>query len=692
MFKPSYIVVTSVLVVLAILACARQLLYGYLPPSASNSLEGSAQGFLSSAAHYPINWLVVDNNPFVIARHSDKPILLVIGTYGGRLTLDLDLALFADPDTAQYASENFLCVRIDGYEHPEWLNAILPFTRVRRNVYTGFQVWVLNADGYVISVIGNLSNPKQFDRQKLYWQLIQARRRFDDLKGAGLSYQASQNQQQVDLDLLGSQSGAAIPSFTGFTALLAGRCDYRDGGFPHGEIQRMYPNVWRFLTLTGNSRLLKSSLDPLLLSPIMDLQDGGFFQLGASVDVRRVELDKCSCVNSEMMLELAIQGQLDGDQFYQTIAQSTFDWLANEADENEFIPACQQDDENPQGRSPRLSFPSWKLRDVLKSEDQRWAADNLGLNPFRNAQMIPYLSSRNILLDLDSPFSHVMDALRSSTNLRPHFSDTGYLDVNGHSVARMLEVARIWGDQERMARATTILKGLDAFNSGGVLVHRADDPIRRRGYLGDYLAYADAKLQEYLDFEDIAAFQDGLRVLGEAAVLFQGDQPGQFNLGANSGEMGGFDTFCVPELGDDYCESCTAQAIRLLLAYGRLLSDTRAGQAYLELASSSIGLFANLAHMVGPTAAGYYCAAAEVTDDIYAVTVGPRAMDLANMLYHRIPTRFVAPAVGGLRRDLQHLGPGVYLVGKTVEGPFTVEQAAERLPATLVGRPIDDRR
>ena len=685
MYKPSYIVVSCVLVVLGLLAAARQIFFGYLPPATSNKLEGSPQRFLATAGHYQVNWHVVEDDAFKLGKSSGKPILLVVGLYGSRVTQDMDTAMFADTDTARFVSENFYCIRVDGYEHPEWLNAILPISRLSMRLFPGFQVWGLDEDGHVQSYIGRWSGSLPVDNQELYRELVKARQRYDELRRQGPGIKLGMDRQQVDIDLLGSQSGSAQPRFSAFTGQLATQSDGIHGGFPRGDIQALVPNAWRFLSLTGNWQLWKKTLDPLLYSPITDIQEGGFFRLSNSLDFTKIEFAKPARQNAEMMQALAIQGQIDGDTFYDAIARSTFDFLLTAGEQNKLIPACQEDEETPQGRSPRRSYPAWKLRDRLSGEDQVWARNNLNLDPKLNPQMIPFIKSRTVLLDPSKRFQRVLENLKGEEDLKPIYSDNGYLDVNGHTLARMLEVARMWGEPERIGTLESGVQSLNRFRYGTILSHRVDDPLRHAGYLGDYLAYVDTKLQEYLATGRLSAFQDGLTEFNVAMDRFKGDRIGQFNLSANPEEMGGIDRMCVPEICDDLGESCTAQMIRLLLAYGRLLGDTESGKKFIQLAKESTYLFSEIANSGGPESAGFFCAAAEITDDQYAIATGPRAKDLADMLFHRIPTRFVAPALGGLRRDIQHRLPGIYLIGKSIQGPFTVEEAAQRLPTTLVG-------
>ncbi|MDR3689225.1 MAG: DUF255 domain-containing protein [Fimbriimonas sp.] len=687
MYKPSYVVVTSVLVVLAILACARQLLVGLLPPPAANRLEGSKYPFLRSAGHFAVNWQVIEAHAFEAARKTGKPILLVVGVDGGRLANNLDNAIFGDPDTARFVSQNFTCIRIDGYEHPEWLNALLPITRVQRGIFPGFQAWILDADGRIISEVGSLAEARQIDKPELYAGFVHARRLFRDLESQGPRAKNIHDLQQADIKLMNSQTASDRPNFASFKVLIEEQADRVNGGFPQSEVQALYPNVWRFLSQMGDSDAFHSTLDPLLFSPFVDLEDGGFFRLSDSANVRGIEFEKGSCLNAEMMQALAIQGQVEGDGFYVKLAQSTFDWLVSEADQNRLIPGYQDDDENLQRRSPRLSIPSWKVRERLAPQDQDWASDRLGLDPFHNPQMVPFVHSRTTLTEPDARYRRILTALDADVALRPRYSDAGYLDVNAHAVACMLHAARMWGDTIRLKSLTHVIGAIESFRSGSVLIHRVDDFSHRRGYLGDYLAYADLKLQEFLANGDPLAFQDGLKFLEKAIQLFHGSQPGSFNLVSSPRDVGGIDNFCMPQISDDLCESCSAQAIRLLTCYGRLVSDPALARSLLSLAERSVDQFANLAGWGGPSSAAYYCAAAESIDPLYAIAVGPRAKDMADVLARRVPIHFVAPAVGEIRKDLQGREPGIYLVGKEISGPFTIEEAAAQMPSTVVRFP-----
>jgi hypothetical protein len=244
----------------------------------------------------------------------------------------------------------------------------------------------------------------------------------------------------------------------------------------------------------------------------------------------------------------------------------------------------------------------------------------------------------------------------------------------------------LWSDRRRLSVAHDLFERLDDFRASDFVSH-ALGPQNRADYLGDYLAYADAALQDFLSTGSEQSFHRGLSVLTKARELFEVDL-GVWNVvhcnpGTSSMEgLQGAELIGGPQLADDECESCVARVIRLTNAYGRLLHGgtvTANAQANsLEMdALSATNRFSSAAapwrKMDGRSAvdvaqiAGYYCAAASVVDERYAAhafVVGPRCRQIADQLFRIVPTHMVACCTGSVRRDLQRLPPGIYVMGR----------------------------
>jgi uncharacterized protein YyaL (SSP411 family) len=563
----------------------------------------------------------------------------------------------------------------------------MPFNRLTSGLMPSYQMWVLDSWGNVVNFIGRSYESPEMDTHAMYRALLTARDQCETARAHHFSGGPVSNLQSSESQSLASPPKADQPSLTAYMVTLGSRCDLRLGGFPQGQVQELYPSAWKFLSMMGNHTLWTQSCNPLLLSKLVDLQDGGFFRLGLGRSVEEVELGKSTRQNAEMLQTLAVEGQITDDAFDVTLARQTFDWLLACLNRNQLFPACQDDDETPQGRSQRYSFPLWRLHDILSSSDRDWCYEHLGLDSLKNRQMVPFLSSKSTLLEYQATYSRVIQLMRLASPQRPTYNDLGYLDVNGHTLARMWEVCRLWNDSRRAEALRLVDARLKTFKEANDLMHFTSQQERSLGFLSDFLAYSDLKLNEYLATGQASYLQEGLHYLNIARRMFKGSQPGQLNLSRSSDSLGKVADFAMPEIADNAAESCTAQLIRLDLAYGRLTLDTPEGLKMLVEAQDAMGLFADVAIAGGPMTAGYFCAVADLLDGRYAIAVGPDARRLADGLYRVVPTRFVAPAVGSFRKDLQSRRPGIYLVGKDIQGPFSIEDAANLLPVNLAVHP-----
>ena len=146
MRKPSFGVVTFVVTVLAVVGIASRQLRRYIPPVSENAMGHEKEPFLLAGRGQSIPWQRMTPAAFAEARRSGKPVLAFVGAITSRTSRQIDDAL-QDPDVARLVSRRFVCVRVDGLEHPEWLNAFLPVTRLRIGFQPDTQVWMLDARG-----------------------------------------------------------------------------------------------------------------------------------------------------------------------------------------------------------------------------------------------------------------------------------------------------------------------------------------------------------------------------------------------------------------------------------------------------------------------------------------------------------------------------------------------------------------
>lgn len=686
--------VTIVVTVLVIFAFMTKAVKPLIPPARPNKLVGESADYLVQGAAQAINWRVMDDQAFADARRLDKPVFIVVGSPWSKFARDMDRDSFSYGEVQNYLNRNFICIRVDSSEQPDWINTYLPVSRIKLGFRPGFQVWILDTQGRLFDFIGKSADTESLDHEVMLGLLIKARQTFDRLRNQETVESELASTQKMDQEMIeGGREDS--PDFRGHMSMLGNESDPVFGGFPLlGRYQYPRPNSWRFQLITGHAGQFEKSITPLLHSSLVDVIDGGFFRIAETRNWHSVNFDKVAVANAELMKTLALAGELDGNHLGSYLAKRTFDSLTSEFILNGLVASCRVGDEGPLDRSSRSSFSPRRLRQILPDDALRnWAFSNLGLTDSENPQMVPRYAPQNAPFDELEKFESVIEKLRDSSNgSQPKFAGEGLLDVNGFVIARLIECARIWKDPVRLQSALTLYDKLENFRTNDDVVHSLSGTGRGRGYLTDYLSYADASLQAYLATGRTADFENGAAVLIRARFLYNGNAPGEFLLSQGSSSPLAPKETDSAEIVDNVCESCTARIIRLCHSYGRLMLGTTpenrvrhdSGLSLLQSAYAGVARFSGIANAAGCQTSGFFCASAEVQDSDYLLTVGPRAQELADDLSQLLPTRLAAPAFGSVRRDVQQKPSGVYVVDKKgVHGPFSVDEVVQKLGATL---------
>ncbi|MCB8932471.1 MAG: DUF255 domain-containing protein [Fimbriimonadaceae bacterium] len=689
MRKPSFQVVTLATALLVLLGVAAQLVKPLIPPPKENKLAVEASEFLRRAAEQRIDWHALDASAFAEARRRDLPILFVVGLPWGRFGREFDSGIFTHPDVEAYLGRKFVCVRADGLLHPELLNGFFPLSRGALRLRDEFQIYILQPDGKMVDFLVR-ADSRAFDAYALIDALIAIQKRLVERDPDDPTNPA--NVQAADVASLLQDSASAFPDFQEYALFLADRPDLaRDGG-PALRFDPLLPNAWMFLARVGRADLAVAAMRRLLRSSMVDWIDGGFFHIGVG-GWNVVEFDKVAAQNAEMMFLASALASRSREFEFADVARSTFDALASEFVDLGLVRACRIGDEGPLDRSERSSFSPRDLREIFPdAADRTFAREWFSLRVEENPQMV--VRAR------DPQAMHTPQAVAAMTRLRRFaeskpraFAGQALLDVNGTVAARMLATARLLGDVDRKAVATTLYDQLDAFRAADDVTHTLDRRLSAEAYLGDYLAFADASLEDYLATGRVPSLFRGLSVLKRAVFLFDLGRGAYAMTYRRSGELGP-QVEPVPQLADSDCESTSARMIRLLCDYGWLFPEEAAvgakGDAltFSERARQSASHFADSAPRLGPLAGGYYRASLGVSEDTYVITTGPNAQSLADEVNRLVPMRFVAPAYAGIRTDVQRKGNGVFLVsGKAIQGPMSPREASAQLRRSALASP-----
>lgn len=687
MQKPSFSVVTLVVVVLGIFGLGIRQLATLLPPPAPNRMELETADFLRQGARHAINWRLLDDEAFSEARRTDRPILLLLGAVWSTEARRMDQMIFTDSEVQSFLARNFICVRVDLDEAPQWRSAFLPVSRVRTAISSGFQMYYLDPEGRLFDFYSRRGMQPLTDALVFLDEFVSARRRYEEIRrGDGGPLPAGQLQDN-DSDTL-ERAPSMFPNREFFLQELVDAIDPRYGGFSRfGQAPR--PLALSYLLAHGKVDAWRAATDPMLRSGIVDWLDGGFYRAAKSRDWTYIEFDKLALHNAELMLAIGLGGQMLGDDFCLRIAKNTFDALLDRFGSQGWIVAARVGDDDRRGRSAYSSFSVSDLRryggtGILTREETDLARDFFGLSVEDNPQMV--MRVRDPSEFADPRFDPLIAKLRESRKVHPApYSKVPYAHVNFGVVAAAMRAARMWNEPDRIVRAERFLDQLKTFLSSNDVTHRMPQQVGDRPLLPDYLNASEAFLEHYLATGRVDSLERGLGILRRARTLFAEDGNWLLTM-SRSGGLGPQGTD-VPELVDMPTEATTARVIRLLGTYAKLLRGGNLAplaRQFNEEALELISRYGSLVPELGVGASGMMSASAGLLDERHAIVVGEYAVAEARELASRIPTRFVAPAFGMVREDLQRRGSGIYVIeGAEVIGPISSDQAVTLLPAYL---------
>lgn len=674
--------VSSVCCILGILGVAVSNLRSMLPAQPANALQSETDEFLHQGAYQQIQWHLLNEKSLAEARRLDRPLMVVLGCVWSREARQADQYLFSDTDVQSYLSRNFVCVRVDLDAHPEWRSVFLPLARIRFGTSTVFQIAYLDPQGRLYDFYGRRGYFALNDPVIFLDELVGARKAYNPSDKPASLEDSPGAWQTADLNAM-RKAPAGLPDVVGYVAKLRSQIDPKVGGFPlFGQLAR--PLAIQVLMMSGDLDSAGAALDPMLRSGWVDWLDGGFFRRARKTDWTDLEFDKSSLNIAESMRVVATYGQLKRDAFATRIAKDAFDDLAGELTRAGFISTARIGDETAIGRSRKSSFRAKDLRNfwstgLLEGGEVDAARTLFDLDVKVNPQMTLRVSDPR---EFEDPqFEPVLKKLRDSkAGEHPRFTAPLYANVNAGVTAQMYLCARLWGDPARMRVAGERYESLSAFGDSQDVTHHPGQRLDDEPYLGDYLEMADACLNRFLAIGDLASLNKGNLILARAKTLFYGEAgwtpliPERMKL---------LPDVVVPELLDAITESLVGKCIRLNNSYGRLLRDAsvdNVGTLRVEAATDTVSRYGEFMDVLGLGAAGYFAAAIPVLHDGHAFAAGPNAVELANALFRKLPTRLIAPAIGPVRPDIQKKSPGIYVVrGAEIVGPLSVDEAASEL-------------
>jgi len=635
MQRPAFNVVTFILVTLCSAGAIVAMTKRFIPPPPANSLKDSSDAFLTQAMYQPIQWQLIGDAPLAQARRENKPIMLVIGTPWSNPARAFDREVFRDPEIANYVGRYFVCMRVDGNEYPEWLNAMLPLSRISAGMQPGYQIWTLDSQARVIRFIGRSEDSPTLNATTFYANLRQSVAEFAELAGEEPSLYRAQTQDFVQLTLnanggnrLDRRRELPLSVYTNGPSML----------IQSAERASVEPGVIRYMLAAGRFEEAEVVLMEWITSALFDPVNGGWWNSVRGAQLDRLSYDKLTIQNAEMASVLAAVAAARKNPHLAEAARLTFDYIYTVAKNGDGIASCQIGDEEQNGRSKSASVGRARLG-TLSPELQRWAGENLNLVLGQNSTMVPRLNNAPALLAPE--MVAIRRELRKDRPESAEMVTERYLYVEGTVAARTIEAANLLGDASRLDTALLANDRLREFIVNDVWQRRLSPEPSAEVTFKCQLAYADSELQAFIATGRVVSLSNGLEILKTAMKSHASGVKGVYlNAPKFIGKLQ-IPRVAVPEVADNIGQSTTATAVRLCAAYGLALGERPLYEVSRQIVEHNANILPT-----HPLAASMMAVAITSTSDSVLVAGGSDAVERCAQLMREDPSRMVFPGIG----------------------------------------------
>lgn len=655
------------MVVLVAIGTAVLLVRDLIPPGPENALASEPGAFIQAGSRQFVQWRPMRRESIQEARRLDRPIFLCIGTGWSRVGRDADTKAFTEQDVIERINQRFLPIRVDANLHPRWLSAYLPVSRAEEPFDVGFQLYVLTPDGKLVDRMLRRSDRARFDGENVLAFL----RRAESFLARGGNPQLY-NLQVQEVAKLREPGPSTALNFKERMDFLVQVQSASNGAYSAPGLMKVQPEAWRLLWLGNRAEAAKPGVDAVLTSPIIDWIRGGIRRMALESDWSKVELDQVTLLSADVMTALAEAGLRYRDPLFTKASKVVFDGLLARKGSGGSFSAYMPGDERINRRSASESWSPSRMRAHFSAEERADLRRLMGLHVETNPQMLVRVADPKAWKVEASLVDRLLARLRMVVDeVAQPGVESGIAQVDGYVAARMMETARLLGDPERIASVATLYERLSVYRVGkDDLRRRIGATAAERPVLVDYLAYADAAMEEYLLFGREDALLDGAATLKRALEFFRSNDSAALVHAISPDWLLPLDV-SSPQIVDDIVASSSAQAIRLCWKYGKLL-----GEPFSRFASNSVDHFNSVVARMRFDVAGYYVSAGMVANDRMVAAVGANAIAEARSLSRDAPGWFIAPILGDLRPDLRAKTSGLWLIGpKDTIGPLNLTDA-----------------
>ncbi|MEI8282548.1 MAG: hypothetical protein WCG75_09110, partial [Armatimonadota bacterium] len=151
MRKPSFGVTSLAIVTLSIIGALRVIYEPLLPPSPTEHLITVPATEPMPAPIVEIDWKQTMELGIKEAKRKKSGLLIFFVDPSNSYAKQLEIKVFRDPEMARFVNRNFIPVKINLDQYPEWRQVILPVQRLGRFFDPGVELIVARQDGTLVN-------------------------------------------------------------------------------------------------------------------------------------------------------------------------------------------------------------------------------------------------------------------------------------------------------------------------------------------------------------------------------------------------------------------------------------------------------------------------------------------------------------------------------------------------------------
>ena len=678
MRKPSFGVTAFAVVTLSLIGAFRVVYEPLLPPSPTEYLVTVSSTDALPAPIVEIDWKQSVELGHVEAKRRKLGLLILFVEPSNIYAKQIELNVFRDPEMARFVNRNFVAVKVNLDQYPEWSQVVLPIQRVVRYFDPGAELVVTDQNGILIDHF-SVDNPFQyFGPQTVLPFLIHSKGLINQVPSALETDPKLPDQQSADFQTIVDADIETVPALAEYGIKLGNSLRPQSNGLLKLGSTKASPLGWRLLAKLGRVKLAESSLQQVTLTPLYDVIDGGFFrEARVTPNLTMIDTGKSSVVNA---LAAQVIAQLSCATHSPELRQLAID-IGNEVItdflDGDSLSTSRLNDQSFDSRSKRSSLTKRRLDSLLEPNDRKT------LMSFVTKAQSPDqdIASLLTLSALKNPnFIRIRQILREKLQSAPGISEPDHIAVEGYLAARLFDLYRLTDDPRFLNKATQISEQVySAFESNTVAKIYGNRQLGP-GWLGSYLAVADCGLAEYSATGNIYPLRNGETALKVALTKFKDIRTGLLNNIETTTNSDFAFTPASPNLADEGRESLNAQAIRLAYHYSVTSESDSSRMEFLTFAQGILARLNSVMRKANPLASGYFDAAFDVIENSAIMVTGPNRVKIGNMLARSLPFKLIYPMslVNGPPQDSLYIRHG-----ESLDGPFTVEEIQKKMSSSM---------